>query len=335
MEQKFKSKPIVEAGIMSAIIFVLMLLTTLPAIGVFIAFAIPIPIVLLYLKYDLKTSLCSVLISGALVGLFMGPLYGVQVIITNSIIGIVLGVCVKKNISGVKTLVSLIIANTFGTIAELSIIFSAFTGMTIGQFADQIAGAFNDAAKISESILGNTANANTQMIEIMKSVNADMVLSFMPIAVVSLIVFRAFLNYVVGKAIIKRVGFNINSLPPFSNWFFKPIIVAIVVLINTIVLYLTIKKIIPGYGAFYTMLYVLYIILLIQGLSVVINFLKNKLRMNSVLLAFLGILMVTSEMSVVILSLGIVDVLFDLRGVDPDSFGTYLRNKINTKLKNN
>lgn len=335
MEQKFKSKAIVEAGIMAAVIFVLMVLTTLPAIGVFISFAIPIPIALLYLKYNLKTSLCSVVVSGVLVGLFMGPLYGVQIIVTNSIIGVVLGICVKKNISGVKSLVYLIIANIFGTIAEFSIMFSFFTGMTINQFANELSEVFHEAAKMSESILGNTTNANTQMIELMKSVNADMILSLMPIAVVSFIVFRAFLNYVVGKAIIKKIGFKLNSLPSFSNWFFKPSLVTIIASINIIILYLTIKKIIPGYGAFYTTCYILYMIFLIQGLAVVVNLLKNKLRMNSVLLAFLCILMITSATSIFVVALGIIDVFFDLRGVDPDSLATYLRKKIKTKLGNN
>lgn len=74
MEEKNKSKSIVEAGIMSAITFVLMMLTSLPGIGTIISFAIPIPIALLYLKYNLKTSICSIVISGILIGFFISPL---------------------------------------------------------------------------------------------------------------------------------------------------------------------------------------------------------------------------------------------------------------------
>lgn len=331
MEQKFKSKSIVEAGIMSAITFVLMMLTSLPGIGQIIAFAVPIPIALLYLKYNLKTSICSIVISGALIGFFMGPVYGVQAVITNGIIGLVLGTCVKKKFSGVKSFVYLILANTVGVIVEIGLMFSFFTGITFNQYIDEMVKVFNEAAKMSEQMVGTTS-ANAQMIELMKSVDANFIITMLPIALVTLIILRAFLSYVVGKAIINSLGFKLNSLPPFSKWFFNPLLIAVVVLINMIIIYLVSKGVISNKGIYLVTLNLLFMMLLVQGLAVISNLLKYKYKFSNVLIVFISILLVTS-MPTLFALLGIVDVLVDIRGVDPNSLGSYMKEKLKKRLQ--
>ena len=194
MEEKNKSKSIVEAGIMSAITFVLMMLTSLPGIGTIISFAIPIPIALLYLKYNLKTSICSIVISGILIGFFMGSIYGIQLAITNGIIGLVLGTCVKKKFSGIKSFIYLIVANTIGVLIEIALLFSVFTGITFNQYINDLVNVFNEAAKISEQMIGSS-QANTQVIELMKSMDASFIINMIPMVLVVVIIMRAFLSY--------------------------------------------------------------------------------------------------------------------------------------------
>ncbi|WP_300351421.1 YybS family protein [Clostridium sp.] len=332
MEHKLKSKSIVEAGIMAAVIFILMMLTTLPGIGLLISFAVPIPVAILYLKYNLKTSICSVIVGGIIVGLFMGLIYGVQVIITNGIIGTVLGICVKKGFTGIRSLVYLFLANIIGTIVELSLLFSVFTGITFNDSINQIVEVFHESANITEKLVGNMPNANTQMLELMKSIDAEAIMTMVPLAVTMFIVIRALLNFFVGKAILKKMGFKLNSLPPFSNWFFNPIIVTAVVLVNMGVIFLTVKGFISNKGFVYTTQNILILMLLIQGASVLSNTLKNNFKMNGVIVGFIIAFLVTSSMALGIALLGLIDVIFDIRGVDPDSFGTYLKGKIKSKL---
>lgn len=334
MEQKFNSKSIVEAGIMAAVIFILMMLTTLPGIGPLISFAVPIPISMLYLKYNLKTSICSVIIGGAIVGLFMGPMSGIQVIITNGIIGTVLGMCVKKGFTGIRSLIYLVLANTIGTAVELSLVFSVFTGITFKDTINQIVEVFNESAKLTENLVGNMPNANTQVLDLMKNINVETVMTMIPLAIVMLIIIRALLNFFVGKALLKRIGFKLNSLPPFTNWFFRPIIVTSVVIINMLVILLTKKGFISNRGFFYTTQNILLLMLLIQGTSVMTSSLKKSFKMNGVLVGFIMAFLVMSFMSLGLAFLGLIDVIFDIRGVDPDSFGTYLREKIKSKLEN-
>lgn len=331
MEEKNKSKSIVEAGIMSAITFILMMLTSLPGIGEIMKFAIPIPIALLYLKYNLKTSICSIVISGVLIGFFMEPIYGIQLAITNGIIGVVLGACVRKKFSGIKSFIYLIVANAIGVLIEISLLFSVFTGITFNQYINELVNVFNEAAKISEQMMGST-QANIQMIELMKSMDASFIMNMIPMVIVMLIIIRAFLSYTVGKSIINKLGFKLNSLPPFSKWFFNPILIAIVVLINLFVMFLVIKGVIDNKGIYILTLNLLFAMLIIQGLAVVSNLLKYRYRFNNFLIVFISILLVTSMPQLFGL-LGMVDVLVDMRGVDPNSLGNYIKEKLKKKLQ--
>jgi len=69
-----------------------------------------------------------------------------------------------------------------------------------------------------------------------------------------------------------------------------------------------------------------------QGLAVISNLLKYKLKLNNVLIVFFSILLVSS-MNIFLALLGIVDVLLDTRGVDPNSLGSYIKEKLKKKVQ--
>lgn len=328
MEEKNKSKSLVEAGIMVTIILVFMILSNFPLIGNIIGFIIPIPIALLYLKYGLKISITSIVASGILVSLFMGPISGIQVAISSGIVGLVLGLCVKRKFSGIKSLVCLIAVNTFSIFSELALLFSALTGITFKDYVDELVKVFNETAKLSEQMMGGS-QANP-MVEVMKSVDSNFIISMMPIVLVTAIIIRAFLNYTIGKYFINKLGFKLNSLPPFSKWYFNPILIALVVVINIIVTFLVSRGIINNKGLYILSLNMLFTMLIIQGLAVAANFLKYKLKFSNFFVVFLSILMVSS-MPQLFGVLGLIDVLFDIRGVDKNSLGSYIKEKIRKK----
>ena len=165
MEENNKSKSIVEAGIMSAITFVLMMLTSLPGIGTIVSFAIPILIALLYLKYNLKTSICSIVISGVLVGLFHGAYIWGSISYNKWNYRFGFRTLCKKKFSGIKSFVYLIVANTIGVLIEIALLFSVFTGISFNEYINDLVNTFNETTKLSEQMMGSS-QANTQMIEL-------------------------------------------------------------------------------------------------------------------------------------------------------------------------
>ena len=162
--------------------------------------------------------------------------------------------------------------------------------------------------------------------------DASFIINMIPMVLVVVIIMRAFLSYIVGKHIINKLGFKLNSLPPFSKWFFNPILIAAVVLINLFVMLLVSKGVISNKGMYMLTLNLLFAMLIIQGLAVVSNLLKYRYRFSNFLIVFISILMVTSIPQLFGI-LGLIDVLIDIRGVDPNSLGSYIKEKLKKKVQ--
>ena len=65
------------------------------------------------------------------------------------------------------------------------------------RYINDLVNTFNEAAKISEQMMGSS-QANTQMIELMKSMDASFIINMIPMVLVVVIIMRAFLSYTVG-----------------------------------------------------------------------------------------------------------------------------------------
>ncbi|WP_349401322.1 DUF2232 domain-containing protein, partial [Clostridium perfringens] len=72
---------------------------------------------------------------------------------------------------------------------------------------NDLAKVFNETTKLSEQMLGS-AQANTQMIEVMQSIDANYIMNMIPIVLVTAMIMRAFLSYTIGKYVINKLGFK-------------------------------------------------------------------------------------------------------------------------------
>ncbi|MDK0709068.1 DUF2232 domain-containing protein [Clostridium perfringens] len=332
MEEKIRnSKSIIGVGIFATIIFFLMLLTSFPLIGQLIVLVLPTAMALLYLKYNLKSFIFSIFIVGGLISIFTDPIYGIGLTITNGIISIALVYCVKNKISSVRSLLYVVISNIIGLILELGLMFSVLTGITFHQYIDEMVKVFNEAANMSEQMVAGT-QANAQMLEYMKSIDSNFIITAIPVIIIIYIIIKSFLNYIIGTIFINRFGFKLEYLPPFSKWYFNPVLIAGVFVINIVNIYLVKKGFINNKGIYYATIALLLIMFSVQGLAVISNLLKYKLKLNNVLIVFFSILLVSS-MNIFLALLGIVDVLLDTRGVDPNSLGSYIKEKLKKKVQ--
>lgn len=77
---------------------------------------------------------------------------------------------------------------------------------------------------------------------------------------------------------------------------------------------------------------ILFFMLVIQGLAVISYLLKYKYKFSNFFVVFISILAVMS-ISQLLGILGLLDVLLDIRGVDPNSLGSYIKEKIKKRSK--
>lgn len=327
MENNIKSRSLVEAALMAAITFILMMLTTLPIFDLIGVFFIPIPIALLYLRYSKKAAWLSAIVSGILLGLFYSPFAGLQSVIVYGLIGITLGYCIKNKKSPVKTLAYLIGANAVGSTLQITLGFAVFSNISLNELLQQVVDTFQEAVNMFSS-MGVNNPAAEQILEIYRSIDVNFLMMIIPFMLISQIIIGAFLNVTITKVILKRLGYKMESLPPFSTWYLDNRLGAGLIVLCCIATMLKVKGASYGDTVFFTAYYMLLFVFVIQGLAVVSYFLKNKLKLTNGFIVLMEIMIMMSSLGIFVFVLGLTDLLMDIRGVDPNSLGTYIRSKI-------
>lgn len=333
MGKEIKSKSLVEAGLMSGIVFILMMLTILPVFDLIGSFIIPIPIALLYLRYGNKIAWASTVVSGILAGIFYNPFLAVQAIIVYGIMGVILGYCIDNNKSSVKTVVYLMIANGIGSLVQFTLSIVIFSKISLKDYLYQIVDMFHEIANVMPQTVTGAEGVNP-VIEFYKSIDIDFLIMILPVIFIMQVTISAVLNFIVTKSIMRKLGYkNIQDLPKFSNWYLDNKVGAGIVLLICIGTIAKVKSLAYGDTIFFTAYYIFIVAFTIQGLALVSYFLKNKLKLSNILIIFISIMIITSPLIIYLFGVGLADLIMDVRGIDPNSLGTFVRSKIKAKVK--
>lgn len=328
MENRAKNKWIVEASFMAAITFILIMLTATPMFDIIGSFIVPIPITVLYLRHGKKAAWLSVIVAGVLGALFYTPLIILNVAIVYGPIGVVLGYCIKKEKTAVKTMVALGLVNCVGNIVNYIIIFTGLSGMNLTEYLQGIVDIFHQAANMSAGMAQASA-VTQQIVEFYKSINVEFILMILPIGFIMGIILSSFLNFIIARGILRRLGFKVKSLPPFSTWYLDNRISAILIILFCLSYIMKVNNVLYSGTFFITMIYLLMFVFMIQSLSVIAYFLKNTLKLGNGLIVFTEIIIIISPISLYIIAIGIGDLIMDIRGVDPNSLKNFIKGKIN------
>lgn len=331
MENNIKSKSLVEAALMAGITFILMMLTTLPIFDLIGVFLIPIPITLLYLRHSKKAAWLSAVVNGILVSLFYSPFVGIQSVVVYGLIGVILGYCIKSKKSAVNTFFYVIVANAIGMILQLTLGLVVFSKINIHDFLQQIVDTFQEGVNMAASMGINNPNVE-QVLEIYKSIDVNFLMMILPFILILQVIVGAFFNITITKSILRKLGYKMESLPPFSKWYLDSKVGAGLIIFCCISTVLKVKKVPFGDTAFFTAYYMLLFVFVIQGLSVISYFLKNKLKLTNGFIVLIEIMIMLSALGIFIFVLGLTDLIMDIRGVDPNSLGTYIRSKIKANV---
>ena len=328
MENKSKNKWLVEASFMAAITFILMMLTVIPMFDLIGAFVVPIPITVLYLRHGKKSAWLCAIVSGVLSALFYDPLWIIKSIILYGAMGITLGYCIKQEKSIAKTIGFLTVINGIGNIINYGLMFTLFSGISFTQYLQEIVDIFHQTANMLTTMGVATSSSSEQIINLYKSVTVDYLITILPAVFILSVIISSFLNFIIARGILRRLGFKVKSLPPFSRWYLDNRILGVLVILFCISFALASNKIIYSEAFFTTMIYLLTFVFMIQSLSVIAYFLKSTLKLSNILIVFIEIIILISPFSLYIIALGIADFIMDIRGVDPNSFKNLIKEKI-------
>ncbi len=329
MENKnYSTKAIVEAALISVIISVIMIITGyLPIVSFIGTLILPIPVAILYIRHNNKITITAIFLSIILTSLVYNPIMAIYSAITYSVIGIALGYCVKKNKKSSITLLFLAIASAISNI--LTIVFSmlfiekvSFVSF-LSKGLDLMKQTMNvslEQAKTLYAGMGITPeqlNVLDKNFEAINKVDVALVLALMPAIIFAISFISAYLNYIVSRAILNRLNYEMEEILPFSRVYVSNIVGAILIGIVCIGIILSAKKIPGGDYILNSSQLLVQIVFTINGLAASTYFLRVKRNLSKPVVLLILIFTTLSPLGTIYFSIGLMEMAFDFRRLDP------------------
>lgn len=323
----YKTKSIVEAGIISAIIIVLMIITSyIP----FIAFAgtmiLPVPVALLYVRHDFKVTILAIAVSTIITSILFNPIQAVLSALSFSFVGLILGYAIRKDKNSSYTIFLLSLMSLIATVATFALTVAVIQKTSFSAFFTKTLNDFNEATKqsieLSKSLYLKMGMTNEQLSQINNMYSMLTPEFFINIGA-AILIMQAFissiLNYAVAKAILKRLGYNLKRLRPFMELYINSFAGAIIILPIPLGVFLQAKKIPIGKPILVSGQVIMQYVFIIIGISVAAYFLskKYKLTKGAITLIIIASFMVPI-FATVFLYVGLADMIFDFRKINPD-----------------
>lgn len=216
MEQR-RVTPLTTAGCFAAIMLVFALLSTYVPIFSFIGyFIMPIPMVIIFMKYGLRQTLLLGVTVGFLMGLFIDPVTALVQFLSFGAVGLALGAGFRYEWSAVRLLgtVTAALVAVFVVIALLSYVVldvNVFTQMNdfFTQFMDSMMAQYQQQG-MSDVKLAETRVQLNQV--------REMLPSLLPMFLCLGTAIIAYANIKISQVILRRLGFSLKAFLPIRYW---------------------------------------------------------------------------------------------------------------------
>lgn len=211
------TRPTVEAGIMSAIAVVFALISVyVPIVGAFVTFLWPVPIILLGVRHGFRWSVMATVVAGVLSAILISPLKAVHIVVGFGLVGLAFGHAFRAGFGPFKTIIW---GSVVCLISNLALMGLTFVVMGINPFSFQIETMEKAMAEAIEFYrgFGMTETVLAQMQEQFKV----MMLLFqvlLPALLAMSAIFQTYLNFILARAVLRKLGHQTPSFPPFKEW---------------------------------------------------------------------------------------------------------------------
>jgi uncharacterized protein YybS (DUF2232 family) len=327
-KRNYSTKAIVEASLISVIISVIMIIIGyLPFVSFIGILILPIPVAILYIRHNNKITIMTIFLSIILTSLVYNPIIAIRSAITCGIVGIVLGYCVKKSKKSSITLLFLGIASTIANILTV-----AFTMLFIektsfmnfiynkSEFLKQTMKVSLDEVKTIYAQKGITAQQMKfldQNYEIIKKMDATLILIAIPATIFIVSFISAYMNYIVSRAILKRLNYKMEEVLPFSRVYVSNIVGAVLIGVVCIGIILSTKKIPGGDYILNSSQILTQFVFMVNGLAATTYFLRVKRNLSKPVVGLILVLTMLSPLGTIYFSIGLMEMAFDFRRLDP------------------
>lgn len=218
-----KITPTVEGGLLTAVAVILGLASTyLPLIGLFLEFFCAVPIVVLTVRQGAGKGFLALAASFLILAMFIGPLLSMRIALSFGICGLVLGYCIGRNFSTVKSFVATFLTSYFAQIFAIAIL-TFVMGINVMQTElSSVQEMFDELFKAYE----NAGVSQQDLAKIKEQVAPTLkLMSYLLPFLLGLIgLLNATLCYLTSRWIFQKLRMKfLEPLPPFAEWRFPKI----------------------------------------------------------------------------------------------------------------
>lgn len=323
MSNKYNTKSLVEAGLLTAILIILILLNFyIPIFAVVGKFIIPIPVVILYMRHNLKNTIISLVVTGIITGIMYNPIYGLISTIMFGLTGIALGYSIKNKKSFGFIILILSLSFILGMILNFTVYIKLINNISLFEFITQSINQMNLAVDEIITMYKNLAISEEQLKPILDSlqmVKSGLFLKVLPAIIIMSAILFSYLTFIISRSILKKLGYNdIIEVTPISKIQISIQVATLVAIFLLIGIILNKKNIEYSDYVLMSSQLILQYMFLIEGMSVAIFYLKNKFNMSKVLITVIMIFTVFSNLGMIYFILGFMDLIVDFRKLDPN-----------------
>ncbi|WP_125154208.1 YybS family protein [Clostridium rectalis] len=318
----YNTKGLVEAGLITAILVVLALMNIyVPIFTTLGRFILPIPVTVLYLRQNIKMTITSIIVSGVIIAMVYSPFAGLTSAIMFGITGITLGYCIKKDRKISITLLLLSIASFIGTVTQLIVYIKLIANSSIRALTDEMVKMMRESFDLTINIytsMGVTKEQLKPFYDLINMFNTEYVLKLIPaILVISSFVF-AYLTYIITKAIIKKLGYEIKPMTSISQIRIDIKFTTIIAILLLLGVVLVRRKVPSGEYLTLSAQTLLQYIFVLQGIAVAVYYLKNKFHLAKGFIILIILITFFSPISMIYVMIGLSDIILDFRKIDPN-----------------
>ncbi|MGH4119113.1 YybS family protein [Clostridium sp.] len=333
MEEKmrnknYSTKAIVEASLISVIILVIMIIIGyLPIVSVIGTLILPIPVAILYIRHNYKITIMAIVLSVILTSLVYNPVMAIYAAITCSIVGITLGYCIKSNKTSSITLLYLAISSAISKILTVAffmlfiekVSFMNFLNNKLDFFKQSMNGSLLELKAIytQSGITPKQLEILDKNFDTIKGIDVNIFLVAIPAAIFIGALISAYLNYKVSSAVLNKLNYKMNEILPFRKFYVNNIVGAVLIGTVCIGIILSSKNIPGGNYILESSQFLVLCVFIINGLAASIYFLRVKRNLSKPIVVLIIVLTMLTKVSSVYFSIGLMEMAFDFRKLDP------------------
>jgi uncharacterized protein YybS (DUF2232 family) len=284
-------------------------------------------VAILYIRHNSKVTITAIFLSMILTSLIYNPIIAIRSAITCSIVGILLGYCVKKSKNSSITLLFLAIGSAISNTLTIAFSMLFIEKVSFMNFFTNKLEFMKQSMKVSmeqlkvvyvqSGITPRQLKLLDENFEMIKKLDVMLVLIVIPSSIFLFAFISAYLNYIVSKSILNKLNYKMQEVLPFSRVYVSNIVGAILIGTVCIGIILSSKKISGGNYILNASILLVKYVFIINGLAASIYFLRVKRNLSKLVVVIIIGLTTLSSLGNIYFSIGLMEMAFDFRRLDP------------------